>query len=42
MYLLYLDESGNERGPTDRHFLLAGLAVHESCAAYLSNALDDL
>lgn len=42
MYLLYLDESGNERGADDRYFLLAGLAVHESYAAALSSALDAL
>ena len=27
MYLLYLDESGNENDPSNRFFVLAGLAL---------------
>lgn len=42
MYLLYLDESGNERDPQDRHFVLAGMAVSEYQAYYLSSALDTI
>jgi hypothetical protein len=29
MYLLYLDESGNENDPSNRYFVLAGLALFE-------------
>ena len=29
MFLLYLDESGNENEPADRYFVLAGLALFE-------------
>jgi hypothetical protein len=42
MYVLYLDESGNESDPKDRHFVLAGLAVFESQIHFLSEALDRL
>src|SRR5690606_18217206 len=42
MYLLYLDESGNPDGPTDRHFVLAGAAVFERTTYYVSRALDDI
>jgi len=42
MYVLYLDESGNESDPSDRHFVLAGVAVFERQIHYLSEAVDDL
>jgi hypothetical protein len=42
MYVLYLDESGNESDPSDRHFVLAGLAVFERQIHYLSEAVDTL
>lgn len=42
MYLLYLDESGNPDDPQDRHFVLAGAAVHETQTHWLSTELDRL
>lgn len=40
MYLLYLDESGNEDDPADKHFVLGGAAVFERQTFFLSQALD--
>lgn len=40
MYVLYLDESGNESNPADRHFVLAGVAAFERQIHFLSEALD--
>ena len=40
MYLLYLDESGNENDPSDRYFVLAGLALFERQTYYLHERLD--
>lgn len=40
MYLLYLDESGNPDDAADKHFVLAGAAVHEDRTFYLSRDLD--
>lgn len=42
MYLLYLDESGNESEPADRHFVLAGAAVFERTTYFLSQSFDEL
>lgn len=42
MYLLYLDESGNENDPADRYFVLAGLALFERQTYYLNAAFDDI
>ncbi len=42
MYLLYLDESGNEDDAADRHFVLAGAAVFERQTWFLSQELDAL
>lgn len=42
VYILYVDESGNESNPDDRHFVLAGLAVFERQAFYLASALERL
>ena len=35
MYLLYLDESGNESDPNDQYFVLAGIALFERKSAIL-------
>jgi hypothetical protein len=40
VYILYLDESGDENNPADRHFVLAGAAVFERQTYFLSSALD--
>ncbi len=40
MYVLYLDESGNEGNPADRHFVLAGVAAFERQIHFLSEGLD--
>ncbi len=40
LYLLYLDESGNPDDVQDRHFVLAGAAVFERVAHFLSQAID--
>lgn len=42
MYLLYLDESGNEDNPADRYFVLGGAAVFERQAFYLARQLDEI
>jgi len=42
MYLLYLDESGNEDDPRDKHFVLAGLAVFERSTYFLSQRIDQI
>ena len=42
MYVLYLDESGNESDPSDRHFVLAGLAVFERQIHFLTEAVDEM
>lgn len=36
MYLLYLDESGNESDPADMHFVLAGAAVFERVTFFVT------
>lgn len=40
MYVLYIDESGNPDDPQDRNFVLAGAAVFERVAYFLSQAFD--
>ncbi len=40
MYLLYLDESGNENDPGDRYFVLAGLALFERQTYHLNRRLE--
>jgi Protein of unknown function (DUF3800) len=40
LYLLYLDESGNENDPADKHFVLAGAAVFERQTFFLSRELE--
>ena len=42
MYLLYLDESGNESDPKDRHFILAGIAIFERVTFFLAKYLDEV
>ncbi|MEW6118447.1 MAG: DUF3800 domain-containing protein, partial [Nitrospirota bacterium] len=42
MYILYLDESGNENDPNDRFFVLAGMALFERQTYFLSRALDEV
>lgn len=40
MYLLYLDGSGSIHSPTDDYVVLAGIAIHETKAHFLTSALD--
>jgi hypothetical protein len=40
VYLLYLDESGNEDDAADRHFVLGGAAVFERNTFFLSRDID--
>jgi len=42
MYMLYLDESGNENNPQDRYFVLAGLALFERQTYFLNERLKDV
>lgn len=42
MYILYIDESGNEKDPSDRFFVLGGLAVFERQTYHLARHLDRL
>lgn len=40
MYLLYLDDSGSVKNPTERHFVLAGVAVFERVIYHLISETD--
>ncbi len=40
MYLLYLDESGNENDPNDRYFVLGGLALFERQTFFLTRDIE--
>ncbi len=40
MYLLYLDESGNENDPSDRFFVLGGVALFERQTFFLVKAIE--
>jgi tetraacyldisaccharide-1-P 4'-kinase len=42
MYLLYVDESGNENDANDRYFVLAGIALFERQTFFLTKAVDDV
>lgn len=42
MYLLYLDESGNENDPNDNYFVLAGLALFERQTYFLAKAFEEV
>jgi hypothetical protein len=39
---LYLDESGNENDPADKHFVLAGAAVFERTTYFLSRDIEQI
>lgn len=41
MYVLYIDGSGSVRNPSERHFVLAGLAVFERSIFHLIKETDD-
>lgn len=40
MYVLYLDESGDENNPSDKHFVLAGAALFERQTFFLAQQMD--
>lgn len=40
VYLLYLDESGNESDPADRYFVLGGIALFERQTFFLTRKFD--
>ena len=40
MYLLYLDESGNENDPNDRYFVLGGMALFERQTFFLTQDIE--
>lgn len=40
MHLLYLDESGTASDPTQKHFVLAGIAVSERATHWIERELD--
>jgi hypothetical protein len=42
MYLLYLDESGNENDPADRFFVLAGISLFERQTYFLTQRIEAL
>jgi hypothetical protein len=42
MHLLYLDESGNEKDPSDRFFVLGGIALFERQTFFLSKTVDEI
>ncbi len=42
MYLLYLDDSGSVQNASDRHIVLAGLAVFERKSHWFSSELDNI
>jgi hypothetical protein len=42
MHLLYLDDSGSVGNASDKHLVLAGLAIHEKRGHWLSKSLNDL
>src|ERR1017187_7956043 len=42
MYLLYLDDSGSVSNPQDEHIVLAGMAVFERQAHWLTESLDKI
>ncbi|MCG3198834.1 MAG: hypothetical protein GHCLOJNM_03341 [bacterium] len=42
MYLLYLDESGNENDPKDRCFVLGGIALFERQTYFLTREIEEL
>jgi len=42
VYLLYLDESGNEADAADQHFVLGGLAIFERQTFFLTEACEEV
>src|SRR5258705_154009 len=42
MYILYLDESGNENDPNDRYFVLGGIALFERQTYFLAQGIDEV
>lgn len=42
MYLLYLDDSGSVKNPSDHHIVLAGVAVFERIPHWFSRELDSI
>ena len=42
MYVLYLDESGNENDANDQFFVLAGVALFERQIYFLSQAIETI
>ena len=43
MYVIYLDESGDQKGWNNQdHFIIGGLAIHEGQIRHLSKVLDDV
>jgi len=42
VYLLYVDESGNEDDPADKHFVLGGAAVYERVTFFVSRDLEEV
>lgn len=42
MYLLYLDESGTLKDPTEEHYVLAGVSVFERQIYWVDKALREL
>lgn len=42
MFLLYLDDAGSVGNPDEKHFVLAGIAVHEGQSYWLTQSLDEV
>ena len=42
MYLLYLDDAGSVTNSSDRHFILAGIALFERQVHFLNELLEDI
>lgn len=42
MFLLYVDESGTPKDPSEEYFVLAGVAIYENQAFYLSQSFDKI
>ena len=42
MYLLYLDDSGSVKNKSDRHIVLAGIAIFERIPHWFSRELDNI
>lgn len=42
MYIMYLDDSGSPSNPNEKHFVLAGVIMHESKMKWVNEGLDTL